>query len=123
MPQFPDPLNMQFVEGGVCAGLVVVAPPRAVLTSLLLQAVQEHGSAGQTGLVVERLLRGLWWLQAEKVQLVLRHLGCVMTLLTHRESYGFFQRDVKNIKTGHHLALLISTCMPLTKGKNDAGNL
>lgn len=67
---------MQFVEGGVCAGLVVVAPPRAVLTSLLLQAVQEHGSAGQTGLVVEQLLRGLWWLQAEKVQLVLRHLGC-----------------------------------------------
>lgn len=45
------------------------------------------------------------------------HLGCVIALLTHRASYGFFQRDVKTKNTGHHLALLISTCIPLTKGK------
>lgn len=62
------------------------------------KAVQENGSAEQTGLVVKWLLGGPWWLQAEKVQLVLRHLGCVTTLLTHRPSYGFFQMDVKKQK-------------------------
>lgn len=59
------------------------------------KAVQEHGSAGQTGLVAEDLLRGPQRLLVEKAQLVLRHLRCIMTLLTHGESYGLLQRDVK----------------------------
>lgn len=122
-PQFADPLNMQFVLKEVFVlGWWWWLLQELGTPACYCKAAQENGSAGQTALVAEWLLRGPWWLQAEKVQLVPRHLGCVRTLLTHSVIW-IFQMDVKNKKTGHHLALLISTCIPLTKGKNDAGNL
>lgn len=89
MPQFPDLLNMQFVLKEVFVlGWWWWLLQELGLPDCYCKAVQENGSTGQIGLVVEG---GPWWLQAEKVQLVLRHLGCVMTLLTHRASYGFSQ--------------------------------
>lgn len=59
------------------------------------KAVEERGRSGQTGLVVEELLRAAQQLLVEIVQSVPGRLGCVMMLLTQGDSYGFFQRDVK----------------------------
>lgn len=125
---FPE--HVVCVGGGVCAGLVVVAPPRAGLTSLLLQSCSgKWQNAGQTGLVAEWLLRGPWWLQAEKVASGMCYSssdtqsiiwifpkGCKNQ--KHRSSFGPSDLNMHPINEGEKIMQEICELAQLSVGKD-----